>query len=274
MTSEPVTTGQLVHLIERSTGDRVSTQTIRNHADAGRLKGTKTADGWRFDPSVALEQWTRNRPTPKKGGKRRGAGRKKRQAPAPLTREMADIRATQQAVRARLVADEHGNLPPPPPGAMPVMDVLRITRDELTVLASFRGRDRDALSNVELDRIDTVQRQKSSELKLAREMGELVPAAEIAAAWTEAIGPIAARVEDLPKRVAARVATACWPGDEKRATIARVLRQQGVDGTVISAVLGELARPPELAGRVRVMIADEVGKVMSEIAKAPEGDGE
>lgn len=275
LATEDATIGptELAALIARKTNSEPpTTQTIRNHAEKGTISGTKTPAGWRFDRSAA-DEWVRNVPSPRKGGKRRGAGRKKSQGPRPLTQAASDHDHARRAIRDRMTPDENGVKDPPPPGAMRLIDVLGCTRAELMALVVHGGPDESLLGDAQVRRLREVQELATAQLKLDKERGQLVPVERIATAWAEAIAPIAASVEDLPKRVAQRVANACWPGDEKRATIARVLKHHAVDPAVISAVLGELARPPELPGRVRVMIADEVGRVMSEIAGSPEGIG-
>lgn len=275
LTPEPatLTTGELATRIGKRTGTTPpTTQTVRNHADAGRISGTKTDQGWRFRPE-AVDEWVRNVPTPRTGGRRRGSGRKKEHGDRPLTRQAADVQHARDAVRARLTHDDRGEPPPlEPVGMMRLGDVLRCSREELMVLATCAA-DESLMSEAQMRRLRELQDLKGGELKLRKEMGELVPVSDIEDAWRDAAALVAAALENTPKRTAARIAAVCWPGDRTRQTIAGVLKGAGVEGAVITAVLGELAQPPELVGRVRELLSKEIGEAMHAIARGP-GDTE
>lgn len=267
-----LSTGELADLVARRTGTRPTTQTVRNHAERGTIRGTKDPErGWRFPPA-AVDEWVRNAATPRTGGKRRGAGRKPRSGDKPLTRVATDIRAAREAVRERLTADDQGQLPPVDPARMMrTIDVLRCTREELRALVSFGGPDESLLGDAQLRRVSEWLDLQTKQLRLDKEKGTLVPVAEVADAWAEAAAGVAGRLEAIPRQLAPRLAEVCWPGDTTRKTIAQTLKAAGVDGAVISAVLGELARPATLVGRVRKEIEHAVGQAMGGIAEGAMG---
>ena len=266
-----VTTGTLARLIGRKTGYTPTTQTIVNHTikekdGAGFLVAQKAEGKWMYDPVDALGRWESSYTRPTHGGRRKGAGKKKHAGPRPLTRAAADQQAAREQVRAQLTADEHGTLPEPPKGAMRLIDVLRCTSEQLRLLVSFGGPSEDLLGNAQLDRLKQVMDFKKSQLALDKEMGQLVRAASIADAWSAEQERIAGQVQGVGKRVAGRIATACWVSDQVKGDVARLLKEHGVEPPVIAAVSTLLDRPPELTARVRQYVDDEVGRVMDEVA--------
>lgn len=261
---------EMARIIGRQTGNTPTPQTIRNHADKGTITGTKTPQGWKFDPAVVLAEWAANVRTTTHGGKRRNAGRKPGHADTPLTKATTNARDAMEAIREQMTPDGDGNLPDPPRGAMLVTDLLRLTEEQLNALVAINVHGRSLLSTTHLERLDRINKLHRSDMQLKKEKGELVPAGEIADAWRQAVSGVANVLEAMPKKTAARIANACWPGDSTRKTIARTLKAAEVDPTVISAVLGTLAQPPELVGRVRQLLDKEIGDAMHTIAEGPE----
>ncbi len=266
----PLTSGQLAARVG------VSAQTVRNHAaklageEGGGHARKDPERGWRFKPS-AVAAWRHAVPSARKGGRRRGAGRKKTVGDRPLTKTAADMDAARRAVRERLTADADGELPAVDASVLMRIDhVVRCTTEELAVLAATGGPSRELMSDAQVRRHSELLANKERALKLAKEEGTLVPAAQVADAWREALGGVANTLESTPKRAAARIAAACWPGDSERKAVAQTLRAAGVEPAVISAVLGTLAQPPELAGRVRQLLEKEIGEAMHTIAEGEE----
>lgn len=268
---------ELSRLIERKTGSKgPTTETIRTHAKKGTITGTKDPDrGWRFASSAA-DEWINNHPTPRRGGRRAGAGKKKHGQSGTLPSEtltgpVADAHAARDAVGGRMKPDDDGNRGPPPPNAMLISDVLSCTRDELKALVYFNGHD-GLMPSAAIDRLKELQSLQLADLKLAEKRGELVEASKIALAWATEQQRIAGLVIDIAKQVAPRIANACWVSDEHCGRICSMLKHEGVGGDIISVVSHELSKPPELAGRVREMIDDAVRRVMAEVAKPAKDD--
>ena len=260
-------TGELAAIINRRSGEKPSTQTIRNHAEKGTITGVKEPDrGWRFKPDAA-EQYIRNRPTPKHGGKRKHADDGLPSQTLTGTATMArDARAT---IQARLTSDEHGNLPDPPANAMRLEDVLRLTEDELQAIVSIRT-PTNLLDSSQLSRLDDINKLQLSAMKVKEKKGELVEGNKIARAWIDEQQRIAGYIMDVPKQVAPRIAAACWVSDEHTARICKMLKAEEVGSDIITMVANELARPPELAGRIREIIDDAVRKVFADVAAPPQ----
>lgn len=260
-----LTTGELAKRLG------VTSQTVRNHADklGGAVARKDSERGWRFTPD-AIAAWKRTVPAARTGGKRRNAGRKPIAGDKPLTQNASDIQATRKDIRERMTPDESGQLAPPPAGAMRSIDVLHCTKAELLVLVSTGGPREDLLDDPRVRRVSEVLDLQFKQTRLDKERGALVPADQVADAWSREAQRVRDRVQTLPKRVGPRVAAACWVGDELVADICRVLKDNGVEGGVITAVADMLAKPPELGGRVRALIEDEVLGVMREIAEGPD----
>jgi hypothetical protein len=251
----------------------VTPQTVRNHAaklagEAGGGHARKDPErGWRFKPS-AVAAWKHAVPSARKGGRRRGAGRKKTIGEGPLTKTAADVARVRSDIRDRLTADENGELPPVnPEGMIRLQDVVRCTPEELAVLASAGGPSRELMSDGQVRRHSELLANKERALKLAKEEGTLVPVAQVADAWSKEQSRVRDQIQTLPKRIGPRVAAACWVGDELVADICRTLREHGVEGSVITRVADMLARPAALSGRVRELIEAEIVAVMRSIAE-------
>jgi len=268
----PLTSGQLAARVG------VSAQTVRNHAaklageEGGGHARKDPERGWRFKPS-AVAAWRHAVPSARKGGRRRGAGRKKTVGDRPLTKTAADMDAARRAVRERLTADADGELPAVDASVLMRIDhVVRCTTEELAVLAATGGPSRELMSDAQVRRHSELLANKERALKLAKEEGTLVPAAQVADAWSKEQARVRDQIQTLPKRIGPRVAAACWVGDELVADICRTLREHGVEGAVITRVADMLARPPALSGRVRELIEAEIVAVMRSIAEGAEGE--
>ena len=260
---------ELAAAIERKTGHRPTTQTIRNHASKGTISGQKHPKiGWRFT-DLAIEQWVRNRPTPKHGGRRKNAGKRKTDGlpSSTLTGIATRARDARQEIRAQLTPDDDGVLPEVPANAMRLIDVLRCTQEQVEAIVSIRT-PVELMDSVQIARLDEINKLQHSSLKLAKEKGELVEARTVSAAWLEEQTRIANLVLNMPKAVSGRLAAACWISDEHRHRICSMIKEAGVDKDIITALSHELARPPEMVGRIRAMLDDALRKVMAEVAGA------
>jgi hypothetical protein len=270
--SQTVGPTEMARIIGRELGTAPTAQTVRNHADKRTITGTKTADGWKFDPAVVVAEWRANVRTTAHGGRRRNAGRKTATPEPALTKATTRARDALEDIREQNTPDADGNLPEHPRGAMLVTDLLRLTEDQLDALVAVHVRGRAVLDNTHIDRLEAIKKLQRTDLQLKKEKGELVEAAKVADAWRVALAGVANALESMPKRVSSRVAAACWPGDNTRKSVAQTLKAAGVEPAVISAVLGILAQPPELVGRVRQMLDKEVGDAMHAIAEGGEGE--
>lgn len=254
----------------------VTTQTVRNHAaKLGSAHAKRGTDGaWVFKPS-AVHAWRHTVPAARKGGKRRGAGRKPIAGEKPLTKTATDIQQARADVRERMTPDENGELPAVDPAKlMRLSDVLRCTKPELAVLVSVGGPADHLLGDAQVRRLAELQELQTKQLRLEKEKGTLVPVEQVADAWEREQRRVREQVQTLPKRVGPRVEAACWVGDEQVAAICRMLKEHGVEGSVITQVADMLVRPADLAGRVQGMMNDEIQAVMREMSAPPKTNSE
>jgi len=235
-------------------------QTIRNYARENRVPSTRGPHGrFLFDPAIAVEAVRANRPERKHGGKRRNAGRKARTAtPDRAFRQAADYRATIDRVTARAKDGVR------PLQALPAEALLNLTADELKIILGHA--DAAGIGQACLDRLETLLKIQALERKQAVENGRLLEADAALKAWSDAQRAARLRIDQLPARVADRVAQAAWVSPEAVDRLAKELAQAGVSGGLIDRLRETLAPPAELHARVRAVIADEVRGVCERIA--------
>jgi phage terminase Nu1 subunit (DNA packaging protein) len=263
----PLTTGALAKLIaERLGGDGPTTQTIRNHAQAGTIKSWKRFGKLlRFKPAAAQE-YLANAPSPSRGGKRKNAGRKKNKpaerTDAPLTSRHADAAELRATIAARAADNEY------PEDAMRLEDVLNLSTAELRVLA-WIGFEEIRLNTAAISRMKEIQSEQLTAMKLAKERGELVKADAVTSAWTESCQRVIEAMNALPKRAADTLASVAWVTDETIDQLCSMLHHQGTEPDVIDEARAILARPADHRTRIRAVLDAQTARVRESIAEQP-----
>jgi len=204
----------------------VTAQTIRNWAARGMpTAGTDGRGGLRFEEARA-RAWARANLGPNShGGRRPGAGRKRRRSAwrDDLGLERAELRQSDRARRAaqarerleRLREEAAAGATPEADALELATDLCRLTDADLRLLAHLAP-ELTGLSPAGMGRLDKLLAAQKRLMELDRERGRLIAADEAARAWAEALRPVRERLDDLPERLADQLARELDLGHDRR----------------------------------------------------------
>jgi len=234
-----------------------SDQTVRNWCKAGVIPARRDDRGqWRIDGDAADKALANNRRAHGRGGKRRGAGRKR-----------DEKRRDGLGYGDAEVVAAIGRREEPPPRAMHISQMLAFTEEEARSIIAIGSRV--ALGPAHLDQLKTLEAIRKLKRENDAANGLLVEADQVRATWSETLRMLKMQLESVPARLAARITT----GLEHSRVVETIdlLKASGVDADIIEAVRRVITAPGD---DVRAIAEDETRVVMLAMAGGEEREQE
>jgi hypothetical protein len=177
----------------------VTVQTVYNYRDAGMKPDGVNGAGHAVWDAEKAREWVKGyRPATGKGGRRPGAGRKKksdrateRQSDSEGAAERKSESETAAGPAVALSHDRTAALPPATPGRVDVSSVEAVLRS----VGDLELRPLDVKNAGELLGVATAR------LELDQSLGRVVDAAEAFSAWGRALATVRRQLDGLPGRI-------------------------------------------------------------------------
>lgn len=264
-----------------------SDQSVRNWVKKGYLKPAGSNKRGKLYNPAHVPAIAQNLPSPKHGGARRNAGRKKQVEStdnAPLTKEMkkaAEARDAAEAFLERIKNHEE----PPPDEAVHVSELLGFTRQELRAILAMYGVREHSISPAKVDLLNKLLDLKFKDQRLEKENGELVEKSAMIDAIKDTHRPVVEMLSQLPATLLSELNPWVWLNQAAvNAVMSRVnaaLSELGLDQSnetvraMLDTLRADISRPPSLDATLRALIdrtVDHARRTLVDDMRPPEKD--